>query len=131
MVNLTTDRNESFLLENYYENHIIIFDCKTNVDTLKTATLIMIKETFDYCSQSFLQLFTVFLNGHFVPVLFCLLLDKKEKIFALLLSKISIVIGNGVKDIMVDFDIAIHKALRTVWPGAKIFECRFHLTQSW
>ncbi|KAL4108099.1 hypothetical protein QTP88_018352 [Uroleucon formosanum] len=32
---------------------------------------------------------------------------------------------------MVDFEYAIHKAIKIVWPKTEIIGCRFHLTQSW
>ena len=32
---------------------------------------------------------------------------------------------------MADFEIAIHNAVKSVWPYSKIVGCRFHLAQSW
>jgi len=33
--------------------------------------------------------------------------------------------------VYVDFETAIHNAVRTVWPGLKVKERRLHLGQSW
>jgi len=35
------------------------------------------------------------------------------------------------KNVTVDFELAIHKAIENVWPNTTIIGCRFHLTQSW
>lgn len=35
------------------------------------------------------------------------------------------------KEIVVDFEIAIHNAISSIWQSVKITGCRFHLTQSW
>jgi hypothetical protein len=33
--------------------------------------------------------------------------------------------------VVLDFEIAIHNALKYVWPETRIVGCRFHLTQAW
>jgi hypothetical protein len=33
--------------------------------------------------------------------------------------------------VFADFEIAIHNAVTTVWPGLEVKVCRFHLGQSW
>ncbi|XP_054289812.1 uncharacterized protein LOC129005056 [Macrosteles quadrilineatus] len=107
---------------------------RTNVEELKTTSTVLMDGTFEYCCQFFKQLFTIFIvkNGHYVPVLFCLLPNKTEATYECLFKKIRIMIGNdSLAEIMVDFEIAIHNALNKTWPRADIFGCRFHLTQSW
>ena len=83
-------------------------------------------------------MFTIhgFLNGNYIPLVFCLLKDKSEKSYMLCMSKIKencdkLGIEFVPKEIVVDFELAIHNAVLKMSPNAKITGCRFHLTQAW
>lgn len=131
---VTTMKGEPFLIENDREKHIVIFGCQTNIDYLKQAGRVLMDGTFEYCCKYFTQLFTIHIevNGHYVPVLFCLLPDKKQATYKALFEKIKRLMGDSsIAGVMVDFEISIHKAIKQIWPAAEIFGCRFHLTQSW
>ena len=133
-----TNKNEHFLLQNSLENNIVIFSTKTNMQCLCNSEILYMDGTFDYCTKYFLQLFTIhgFYNGHYIPLVFCLLKDKSElsykKCFEMLLQHIS---KNGYmlnpKSVVADYEKAIHNAARYVWPDCQILGCRFHLTQAW
>nr|CAI5827028.1 unnamed protein product [Callosobruchus analis] len=92
-----------------------------------------------YCTKYFYQLFTIhgLENGHYVPLLYCLLPNKTSdtymRLFLLVKSKI-FELYNIVfepKEVFVDFEIAIHNALKVVFPKTKLNGCRFHLHQAW
>lgn len=62
---------------------IIIFRCKTNLKILSTAEWIYMDGTFEDSFKFFLQLFTIhgYLNGHYIPLVFCLLKAKTQNIY--------------------------------------------------
>lgn len=133
-----TSREENFVLENDLEKGIIIFGCKTNLQFLCKSEFIYMDGTFKYCTKFFTQLFTIhgYLNGHYIPLVFSLLKDKKEETYRLCLEKIKFLCSvNNLhfipKKVVVDFEIATHNAVRKIWDNITIIGCRFHLTQSW
>jgi hypothetical protein len=89
--------------------------------------------SFDYCPKFFAQVFTIHCvaNGHYVHLLFCLLVSKLGDTYKTLFTKINEVLCNfSPKKIIVDFEVAINAAQIT-WPSAHIAGCQFHLTQNW
>lgn len=135
----TTSRQENFIFINDPDSHIIVFTCKTNIDLMLTMDIFYMDGTFSFCTKFFLQLFTIHgqKNGHYVPLIFCLLPDKNKntysKLFLGLINQITTNFGLNwnPKEVYADFEIGIHLALKNVWPDVKISGCRFHLHQAW
>ncbi|XP_054276641.1 uncharacterized protein LOC128995650 [Macrosteles quadrilineatus] len=135
---IKTTQGENLLLINDCTEHIIAFATNRNVEYLKTVDHIFMDGTFSYAPKHFYQMFTIHSveNGNYVPLIFCLLPDKKEltykALFKLLCEKFQ---EQGFlftpKQITVDFEVAIHTAIKLTWPTAVLIGCRFHLTQAW
>jgi len=91
--------------------------------------------TFKYCPRFFLQMFTIheLKNGHYNPLIFCLLPDKSIETYSYtfrsIVNRCNLLFSP--KYVTVDFEISIHKAIVEIWPDSKIIDCRFHITQSW
>jgi hypothetical protein len=100
--------------------------------------MIHVDGTFDYCTKYFTQLFTIhgYFNGHYIPLVFCLLKDKRDLIFRKCFQQFLYHVRKNEwelkpSSVVLDFEIAIHNALKYVWPETRIVGCRFHLTQAW
>lgn len=80
-LNLTTNKNEPFVLINSEIDNIIVFSCGTNVRTAGASNHLYLDGTFDYCTQFFCQLFTIhgFINGHYIPLFFVYYQTKQQK----------------------------------------------------
>lgn len=137
-IDVKTSRGEQFLFINCVLNNIIVFTCLSNLEAVGKTQRIYVDGTFDYCAKYFTQMFTIhgFLHGHYIPLMVCLLPNKKsetyERLFLLVQDKCSkININFDFKEIVCDFEMAIHKAVRKVWPSTQIIGCRFHLAQAW
>lgn len=134
-LDVKTMNGESFLILNDSEKHIIIFSCQTNLTFINEVDTIYMDGTFKYCPRFFLQMFTIhgLKNGHYIPLIFCLLPDKSFETYLFTLryivNKCNLLFSP--KFVTVDFEISIHKAIVEIWPDSKIIGCRFHLTQSW
>jgi len=122
---------------NDINSNIIIFSCETNLSFLCRSETMYVDRTFSYCLIFFLQLFTLhgFINNHYVPLVFCLLPYKNQETYFKVLSVITTkcyeynLILNP-KSIIIDFEMAIHNAVKLVWPSCAIKGCRFYLIQS-
>lgn len=135
---IVSTRQEDFLLANDMDANIIIFSCNTNLRHLCLSDRIFMDGTFKYCPQYFFQLFTIHghLNGHYIPLVFCLLKNKCADTYRKCLTTVrercaEINLDFQPAEVVIDFEIAIHNAITTVWDEAKIIGCRFHLTQAW
>lgn len=133
-----THRGEDFVLVNDATSHIVVFSCASNMDFLSTCENMYVDGTFKYSPQFFKQLFTIhgLKNGHYVPLVFCLLDSKQELGYRLLFESLkeifeenNLILTPAV--IIADFELGIQKAAAKSWPRATIFGCRFHLSQSW
>ncbi|KAE9524590.1 hypothetical protein AGLY_014640 [Aphis glycines] len=134
-----TTKNEPFVLVNDEIKNIIIFSCKTNLMFLyNVVETIYMDDTFQFCAKFFEQMFCIhgFKNGHYIPLIFILLPDKKYETYVYTFKSIV----NKCKElglvfipkfVTIDFEKAIHLAVNEVWPSSKIVGCRFHLTQAW
>jgi hypothetical protein len=83
--------------------------------------------TFNYCTQFFCQFFTIHgvKDGHYIPLLFCLLPDKRaetyKKMFNLILNECKLSVN--IYEVVMDFEKAIHKAVEETWPNIRIIGC--------
>ena len=80
----------------------------------------------------------VFNKGYYIPVLHVLLQDKKEKTYKRALNNIvelcnkcGINIKENIDSVMIDFELAMVKAVKSVFRRSHIKGCKFHLGQSW
>lgn len=135
-MNIFTNRGETFLLHN--SDNIVVFSCAKNLQVLCNAGQIYMDGTFQYCTKYFKQLFTIHahVNGHYIPSVFCLLLNKSaadyEKTFNVIKDICSKqALSFSPKSIVIDFEKSIHIAVNIVWPSSEVIGCRFHLLQSW
>ncbi|XP_060851366.1 uncharacterized protein LOC132929805 [Rhopalosiphum padi] len=116
-----------------------IFTCYENLKFLCKSETIYIDGTFSYCPKYFTQFFVIygFINEYYVPLVFCILNNKSTKTYecALLYVKNKAMQNFGLmlkpKYVTVDFELAIHLAVKSVWPLSEIIGCRVHLTQAW
>jgi hypothetical protein len=65
-----------------------------------------------------------------------LLLDKNSHTYStLFLKTIEICLQNNLRfqlgTVVVDFEIAIHNAIKNIWPTVQIHGCNFNLYQNW
>nr|CAI5835530.1 unnamed protein product [Callosobruchus analis] len=82
--------------------------------------------------------FTVhaFKNGHYMPVVFILLPDKRAETYVAAFKALAEKCNDyeltlSPQEVVIDFEYGIHKSVCTIWPSAKIIGCRFHLSQPW
>ena len=98
--------------------------------------------TFKFAPRFFKQMYTIFVlkNGYYVPVIHMLLQDKKQKTYENVLIALNDLCNNHGIDlkhklekssIMLDFELAMIKAIRSVFKKTSIRCCKFHLGQSW
>jgi hypothetical protein len=135
---INTTRGEHFVLNNDENKNVIIFSCENNLHFLSNVENVYVNVTFKYSARFFEQMFTIhgYKNGHYVPLVFCLLVDKSEHtyefVFKIITEKSnSLELRLSPLKCMVDFEYVIHKAIKIVWPNTEIIGYRFHLTQSW
>lgn len=75
-------------------------------------------------------------NGHYIPLVFCLISNKTHSSYAKFFQSIIQECANlelkfeSLK-VIVDFEGSIYKAIKLVWTSVEIVGCRFHLAQSW
>lgn len=137
-VNVKAKDGQNLLLVNDRSQNIIIFAALTSLAFLCNLSTAYMDGTFTYSTAFFTQLFTIhgLKNGHYVPLVFCLLPNKAastyEAAFRLIVNKC---LEHGLtfypERIVVDFEISIHLAIKVIWSAARIVGCRFHLKQAW
>ncbi|XP_027848187.2 uncharacterized protein LOC114127990 [Aphis gossypii] len=138
LIDVKTKQSEHFLLVNDEKENIIIFSCETNLRFLSIVDNIYMDGTFDYSARFFLQFFSIlgYLNGYYVPLVFCLLPNKCKQMYIYVFRAISkkckdLGLNFSPANITVDFERAIINAVSGMWTQTNISGCRFHLTQSW
>lgn len=136
---IKTNRGENFCPVINAEKRIIIFTCAANLKFLcKNIENVLMDGTFEYCMPIFTQLFTIHgqKNGFFIPLVYAYLDGKSETSYTNLFEElVKECQKNGLnfspEVILVDYERAIHNAIASEWPLAKIRGCNFHLTQAW
>lgn len=134
----TTSENENFLLVNDKTENLVVLSCSTNLKFLCSLEKLYMDGTFEYCTRYFCQMFSIhgMENGHYIPLAFCLLRDKRKTTYVNCLRSIvgecaKLQLNLVPKFVVIDFEEAIHSAVSEVWENAQIQGCRFHLTQAW
>lgn len=135
---IKTAKDEDFLLVNDTTKGITIFSCKTNLAYLCEQETVLMDGTFEYSPKHFTQLFTIhgYSDGTYIPLVYCLLPDKKMKTYSQALAMVKEECKQRNQHllpnkIVVDFEQAIHQSIAEVFPGSGIVGCRFHLGQAW
>ena len=90
-IGVVTNKDDDFVLCNDSQSGIILFGCEVTLIFLCTVSEeIFADGTYKCCPKYFKQLYTIhgFKNGHYIPLVFCLLPSKSEacyrKMFSLL-----------------------------------------------
>ncbi|KAF2879022.1 hypothetical protein ILUMI_27152 [Ignelater luminosus] len=135
---IKTSKNERFVLANDFDSNIIILSCVNNIKFLCTCETIFVDGTFNYAPKFFLQMFSIhgMKNGHYVPLVFCLL-PNKNRVSNLIAFQIieqrcsELGLRFSPNEVVADFEESIHSAITSIWPNTKLIGCRFHLSQLW
>lgn len=135
---MITNESENFLLVNDPTTNIVIFSTKRNLEFLSSCSTIFLDGTFQSVPKLFEQLFTIhgFKYSTYVPLVFCLLpsktIDTYEVAFRHIVNEtIDLGLHFEPMELFADYEEAIHKAARRVWPAVSVQGCRFHLGQCW
>ncbi|XP_060857637.1 uncharacterized protein LOC132935179 [Metopolophium dirhodum] len=101
-------------------------------DTLNTVLSIIVQNIF--CSYSLFMVLRIKIR--YIPLVFALLPDNNSHTYStLFLKTIEICLQNNLRfqpvTVVVDFEIAIHNAIKNIWPTVQIHGCNFHLCQNW
>lgn len=133
-----TNKEEEFCIKLSATDKIIIFSCFTNLHYLCSLETVYMDGTFQFCTQFFHQMFTIhgFDNGHYVPLVFNLITNKTTECYINIFKSIKQKCEEHnltfePKQVVIDFEYAIHNACIAVWPNINIVGCKFHLHQSW
>ena len=114
---------------------ILAFGTERMSRLLQTANVWMMDATFKVVPTLFFQLLVIHAvyNGHVFPCLYVLMPRKDEDTYARVFGYIrDITIGNNYSPAtcIMDLELAMHRAFRTIWPETQLQGCFFHLAQS-
>lgn len=137
-MNYTTNIDENFVLVNSKESGVIGFSTDSNLKVLCAVSKIYVDGTFKSCPKFFSQVFTVhgLRNGVFIPLAFFLLVGKSQLLYKAAFQSLTdrcstLHLSLAPSEVFIDFESAIHGAVKQVWPQCVIRGCRFHLSQCW
>jgi hypothetical protein len=127
-IGVVTNKDDDFVLCNDSESGIILFGCEANLKFLCTVSEeIFADETYKCCPKYFKQLDTIhgFKNGHYIPLVFCLLPSKSEacyrKMFSLLDDSCKrFNLDLCIKTIHLDFEDRMHVTVTNLFPDVVI-----------
>jgi hypothetical protein len=85
---IKTNIDEEFLLDNNFAYNIIIFSTKKNLKYICEKTIIFVDGTFSHCPKFFYQMFTLHTvyNNYYVPLIFALLSNKTIETYKICLK---------------------------------------------
>lgn len=114
-----------------YIDRIVVFISDRCLKYLSTSKIFCIDGTFYSVPSGFTQLFVLHakIYGKYFPVCYCLLTAKSYEIYFNLFLKLSEYRFNP-DIVIIDFELAIKKAIESVFAGTKIYGCSFHMGQS-
>ena len=116
-----------------------MFSTETNLKFVSEPDIHLFADgTFQYCPKFYYQLYTihVFRNGQYIPCAFFLLPDKTKQTYInmfqhLVQSCPQSEVNIDISVLHLDFEIAVHEAVLSIWPNVLIKACQFHLGQAW
>ena len=114
-------------------NRIMIFGTEANLERFERHRLWHVDGTFKSAPGLFYQVFTIHGNVYdeTLPLVWGLLCDKEEATYKRVFEEIHrLRPGLNPERIMLDFETAIHNAVRSVWPAAVLRGCHFHHSQA-
>ena len=134
-----TESGEHFILidDISEESRIIVFGTNDSSRRQCASDIVSIYGTFKVCPRVFYQLYVIHshMYGTVLPELFCLLPDKKAAPYRRLLA---LLITNCAEreyclkpaTIIVDFELAVHNVVQTLFPASSLKGCLFHFGQA-
>ena len=135
-----THRGQPFLLYDSGsddENRFLMFATEGNLRQLGRSKTWYADGTFKVCPSLFYQLFTMhaMIGGMVVPLVYVLLQNKSEVAYTQVLNVVKercleLQIELSPDNILIDFEMAIQKAMLTVWPEVQLSGCFYHLCQA-
>lgn len=121
-----------------HENSIVFVAFEESLQLVEKTERFFGDGTFKFSPAHFYQFYTIHgeILGHFIPLFFCIL---PSKTLAMYLKMIDCIIEQcsrrnivfNPSTIHLDFEISVHQAFQTRFPGIQIKACIFHLKQSW
>ena len=118
---------------------LFIFSSNHNLQDLWNSETWLCDGTFKISPKGYLQLYTIhgFVNKECLPLVHCLMKDKKrityEFILTKLLERIRTTLDNGYKGprrLLTDFEEAVRNAFKNVMPDTAASGCSFHFAQA-
>ncbi|CAF4539087.1 unnamed protein product, partial [Rotaria sp. Silwood2] len=124
-----TDRGENFVL--FEDQSMLIFTCDKNLTTLKQCKHWFMDGTFSICPKSHYQLFTV--HGMFflqiIPLVYVLLIGKAADDYNDFFDQLLLQHDFEPESILVDYESATLKSIKTKFPNVDSIGCLFHMGQ--
>ncbi|XP_076047284.1 uncharacterized protein LOC143028802 [Oratosquilla oratoria] len=115
----------------------LIFSTNEQLNLLRNAKTWYADGTFKLCRDPFKQLFSInaFVksgeNTKQIPLVFALMSGRRKKDYKAVLKKLKDKLGTvHVRNLVIDFEIAMWTAFPRLFLGVKITGCLFHWTQS-
>ena len=137
-IDTRTCKGDVFLLYNDLDSGIVIFSCDANLKCLCDVTDLFVDGTFKCSPKHFVQMYSIhgYKNGHYVPLVFCLLPNKTSLTYSSMWTLIKNLCADRQLQLLptnihVDFEVTMHSAIENLFPTTTIKCCRFHLGQSW
>lgn len=110
-----------------------MFSTNENLDRLVSTPEIYADGTFSSAPLLFYQVYTIhgIFDGFVVPLVFCLLTNKKKSTYSKVLSKLKELRPNlRPRSVMIDFELAQRDAFQSIFSTISVRGCFFHLSQS-
>ena len=121
-------------IEDNDTNKMMIFCAEWGKQLLKKTPAIYIDGTFRKAPSPFRQVYIVMAEAAFsraVPVAYVLMTERTESAYATLFNRLSQYIGEKrTFHVNVDFELGVIKAIKRVFPQARISGCYFHFVKA-
>lgn len=111
----------------------LIFATPGNIDAMTDAEHLIIDGTFKSAPKHFTQLFTLhglFPDGWHLPLYYSLLPGKTTTLYRNVLEQIDLTGPYQPQSVLMDYELAIHNAVSSVWPSSTRRGCFFHFKKA-
>ena len=125
-----TTKGEEFLLydSSANEERVLIFSTRKNLSVLNSCSSVFMDGTFKTVPNVFGQLYTIhgLKNGFCMPLIFCLLPNKKADTYVKFLCYVQTLTPfSNTKSITTDYELAMIKAIRAEFDDVNHYGCFF------